>query len=447
MCAPAAPVILDHFNSTNHAYQVLLVSIWELGEVFGPFLLASCSELYGRLPVYHGATVLLILFSVACAASTSLPMLLAFRFLIGMTPPTGTLNAPIIADMFPKEQRGRAISMMQLPGLIGTVAGPTIGSFVTDARGWRWTFWLAAILCGAFECVFAVFYRETYRVRILKDRVEKLKKETANPALRSRYDTGKRTGQVFHEAMIRPFKMLAFSPVIPILGFYAALVYGYLFLILTTVGQVFMDTYRFSERSVGLTYLGIGKKTLSIRSGGKTDDHHRGDSTDATTGTGMMVGILGCRSTLDRYLKHRVSRSGTAEAEDRLPPMVFGGLVLPAGLFMYGWSAATRAHYIVPIVATGVCGFGLTTTTIPASTYLVDAFGIHAASAVAATNALKYALGTVLPLAGPPLYERLGLGWGNSVLGFVALGMVPIPLFLMRFGGRLRKRSSIKVED
>ncbi|KAI4184174.1 MAG: hypothetical protein LQ346_006148 [Caloplaca aetnensis] len=226
MCAPAAPVILDHFDSNNHAYQILLVSIWELGEVFGPFLLASCSEPYGRLPVYHAATVLFILFSVACAASTSLPMLLAFRSLIGMTPPTGTLNAPIIADMFPKEQRGRAISVMQLPGLIGTVVGPAIGSFVTDARGWRWTFWLAAILCGAFECVFAVFYRETYRVRILKDRVEKLKKETANQALRSRYDTGNRTGQVFHEAMIRPFKMLAFSPVIPILGFYAALVYG-----------------------------------------------------------------------------------------------------------------------------------------------------------------------------------------------------------------------------
>lgn len=260
MCAPAAPAILAHFDSDSFAYRTLIVSIWELGEVFGPFLLASFSELYGRLPVYHAATILFILLSVACAASTSLPMLLTFRFLIGMTPPTGTLNSPIIADMFPKENRGRAISMVQLPSLIGTVVGPTVGSFITDAKGWQWTFWLAAILCGVFECAFACFYRETYRVSILRRRVEKLKKETANAALRSRYDKGKTTGQVFYEAIIRPFRMLAFSPVIPVMGFYVAVVYGYLFLILTTIGEVFMGTYGFTQKSVGLTYLGIGKK-------------------------------------------------------------------------------------------------------------------------------------------------------------------------------------------
>ena len=127
--------------------------------------------------------------------------------------------------------------------------------------------------------------------------------------------------------------------------------------------------------------------------------------------------------------------------------MALGGLIIPGGLFMYGWSADAHGHYIIPIIATGICGFGLTTTTIPASTYLVDAFGIHAASAVAATNALKYAVGAVLPLAGPPLYRRLGLGWGNSVLGFIALGLIPVPLLLMRFGERLRTRwSKIKVE-
>ena len=153
-----------------------------------------------------------------------------------------------------------------------------------------------------------------------------------------------------------------------------------------------------------------------------------------------MIGILCCRSTLDRYLQHRTARDGSAKPEHRIPPMVLGSLIIPGGLFMYGWSAAAHGPYIVPIIATGVCGFGLTTTTIPASTYLVDAFGIHAASAVAATNALKYAIGAVLPLAGPPLYKRLGLGWGNSVLGFVALGLVPVPLLQLIFGERLRTK-------
>jgi hypothetical protein len=41
-------------------------------------------------------------------------------------------------------------------------------------------------------------------------------------------------------------------------------------------------------------------------------------------------------------------------------------------------------------------------------------------------------LGTFLPLAGPPLYAKLGLGWGNSVLGFIALALIPIPILLYR---------------
>ena len=42
-------------------------------------------------------------------------------------------------------------------------------------------------------------------------------------------------------------------------------------------------------------------------------------------------------------------------------------------------------------------------------------------------------LGTFLPLAGPPLYTSLGLGWGNSVLGFIAVALVPIPILLYRY--------------
>ena len=446
MCAPAAFAILSDFHSDSFAYQTLLVSIWELGEVFGPFLLASFSEIYGRLPVYHCATILFIVLSIACAASTSLPMLIAFRFLIGMTPPTGTLNSPIIADMFPKERRGRAISMVQLPGLIGTVIGPTVGSYLTVAKGWRWTFWLAAILCGAFECVFALFFRETYRVRILQKRVQRLKKKTGSQVWSSKYDKGMKRKQVFYAAIVRPFRMLAFSPVIMLIGLYVAVVYGYLFLILTTVGEAFEGTYHWAEKSVGLTYLGIGTRLLLTQLAySSTVSKLIFSSTFA--GIGMMIGILGCRSSLDRYLKYRTSHDGTAKPEHRLPPMVLGGLGLPGGLFMYGWSAAAHGPYMLPIIATGICGCGLTTTTIPASTYLVDAFGIHAASAVAATNALKYAIGAVLPLAGPPLYEHLGLGWGNSVLGFIALGLVPVPLLLMVFGERLRTRwSKIQVE-
>lgn len=83
---------------------------------------------------------------------------------------------------------------------------------------------------------------------------------------------------------------------------------------------------------------------------------------------------------------------------------------------------------------------------MPIQTYLVDAFTLYAASAVAANMVARSAVGAILPLAGRPLYENLGLGWGNSLLGFIALAMVPIPLIFMRYGEYLRTNPKFKVE-
>lgn len=58
----------------------------------------------------------------------------------------------------------------------------------------------------------------------------------------------------------------------------------------------------------------------------------------------------------------------------------------------------------------GILGFGIVVTFIPAFSYLVDAFGIRVASAVAASITLRCITGAVLPLAGPSLYSHLGQG-------------------------------------
>lgn len=74
-------------------------------------------------------------------------------------------------------------------------------------------------------------------------------------------------------------------------------------------------------------------------------------------------------------------------------------------------------------------------------TYLVDAYIMYSASALAALAVLRSLLGAFLPLAGPPLYEALGLGWGNSTLGFIALALVPVPFLFMRYGEAIRTNS------
>ena len=71
-------------------------------------------------------------------------------------------------------------------------------------------------------------------------------------------------------------------------------------------------------------------------------------------------------------------------------------------------------------------------------TYLVDAFTIYAASAIAANTVLRSMLGALLPLCGLRMYDAMGLGWGNTLLGLIAFGLAPIPWVFAVYGERIR---------
>jgi hypothetical protein len=76
---------------------------------------------------------------------------------------------------------------------------------------------------------------------------------------------------------------------------------------------------------------------------------------------------------------------------------------------------------------------------MPASTYLVDAYTTYAASVSAAATVFRSLLGALLPLAGNSMYNALGLGWGTSLLGFIAVAFIPVPLIFWKFGQRIRE--------
>jgi MFS family permease len=156
------------------------------------------------------------------------------------------------------------------------------------------------------------------------------------------------------------------------------------------------------------------------------------------------VGLIIFGFISDKIVKH-MSAKGEMKPEYRLPPLIPGSLIIPIGLFLYGWSAEKHVHWIVPIIGTLFVGFGLLATFMPIQTYLVDAFTIHAASAIAASTVLRSLVGTFLPLAGPKLYAALGLGWGNSLLGFIAVALAPLSWIFFKYGERIRKSSRFQV--
>lgn len=151
----------------------------------------------------------------------------------------------------------------------------------------------------------------------------------------------------------------------------------------------------------------------------------------------MISSVVLCGMFLDYHLKSK-ARAGNGKPEHRLPPMALGSILVPLGLIAFGWSVQAHVHWIAPIASTALVGFGFVAVSLAASSYLIDAFGIYAASATAAATVLRNVGSAALPLAGPPLYAKLRLGIGNTVLGLVALAFAPVPLLLMRCGERMR---------
>lgn len=86
-------------------------------------------------------------------------------------------------------------------------------------------------------------------------------------------------------------------------------------------------------------------------------------------------------------------------------------------------------------------GIGFLLIFISLTNYLVDAYDVFAASAVAAATCSRSIFGTVLPFAARPMYQRLGVGWACSLLGFLSAGMCLVPFAFIKYGDRIRAKS------
>jgi MFS family permease len=262
MCTPAAPEILNEFKTDNQIYVVILVSIWEAGEGIGPLFLGPLSELHGRLLVLHSANIVFVLCSVSCALSINMGMLIAFRFLNGAAVAAVVLGPSIIGDMFVQDQRGGAMAITLFGPIIGPIVAPIVGGYLTQAIGWRWNFWVIAIATGVFELFFIFVFRETYKTAILKKKERTSTKHNDGLVHAPEIKNKAPAVSLMKASMIRPMRMLFLSPVILVLSIYMALVYGYLYVVLTTMTEVFDTNYHFSRGGSGLAFLGLGKFSL-----------------------------------------------------------------------------------------------------------------------------------------------------------------------------------------
>ncbi|KAK0706136.1 major facilitator superfamily domain-containing protein [Lasiosphaeria miniovina] len=417
----------------GEAAAQLVLSTYFLGLGLGPFLVAGVAEMHGRKHVWLAAQLFFVFWNALCPVGNSTALMIVGRFLAGAGASAGvTLTGPIMADMFRAEDRGMSIAIAQVLPYLGPSLGPVVGGVATQYVRWQWTFWIVCVFSAVLTLVVLAVVPESYTpvlLRRLKEAAESA--QAGGPA-----STASRLGPSWRRPrlalpsgylallgtnLMRPIRMLVHRPIIQIVCTIIAFDFGVYSIMLSTLATLWIHRYGQTKLVASLHYISITIGCI------------------AATQSGGYLMDWTYKKLVGRERRRVQLAAVGGQPEFRLPNFVPGMILMAAGLFWYGWAAEGVVHWAV--VDAGVLVFNAGSFLLSQSlmAYQLDEFGDHAASAGAATRLPMYTLAFVFPIFAPKLYDALGYGWGNSLLGFLWIVLAfPIPLVLWVWGPRLR---------
>ncbi|KAM3084051.1 hypothetical protein ACMFMG_001841 [Clarireedia jacksonii] len=440
--SPATAKLTEAFHVSSEI-GVLGLSLYVLGLAFGPMTLAPLSEYYGRTYLYIVPYGVFLLFLLGTALVQSIGGFLVLRFFSGLFASVTIANfGGTIADLWPRDQIGPAMSIFLWAAVCGSPSGYFLMSFVAQYRGWRDVFWALLGICGGFWLILVVvlvgFKNETRHSVLLRQRAARLNKESGAEVATVPEEMRRKTlGQLFKETLSRPFRFLATETVIIFAALYNGFLYGISFLFNSAFNLVFgKKGHGFNTIGVGLAFLGliIGISLGPIINIWQERYYQRRIRAAQESTQTSEESLQGETSQDDRF-------KNIPEARVQLSKIA--AVLLPISLFWFAWTAPPQyhIHWIVPILATSLFGYSFYTLILMTYLYVEDSYMVFSASALAGVGLIRNLAGAGFPLFGSQMFENEGYNWAGSILAFLAMVLVPIPFVLERWGPRIRARS------
>ena len=416
--SPATPAVAAEFGVSSEV-GLLGVSLFVLGFATGPTLWAPLSELKGRrLPIVLSMFGFSI-FSIACATAKDLQTVLICRFFAGFfgACPLAVVAA-VFSDMFDNATRGSAITVFSMTVFTGPLLAPFVGGYIVMSDlGWRWTMYIVSFMGFLAFGLDLIFLQETYPPVILIEKAAELRRRTQNWGIHARQEEIEIDfGELIQKNFTRPMRLLFGEPIVTAISVYMAFIYGLLYLFLTAYGFVFQGVHGFNPGLSGLTFFGMIIGQLIA---------------------GVVVLLM--QPSYQRKLK---ANNGIPVPEWRLPIVIVGGVAFTAGVFWFGWAGYDpNVHWIVPAASGILTGFGLMSIFLQLLNYLVDAYLMFAASAIAGNTFLRSLCGAGFPLFSSYMFNGMGIQWAATLLGCVAAVLAPIPVIFYLYGAKIRQKS------
>ncbi|MBM7366079.1 multidrug effflux MFS transporter [Gordonia hydrophobica] len=158
MYLPGLPALGDDLHTSPAAAQLTLTTFM-LGLAAGQLLMGPLSDSLGRRRPLILGTALLIVAGIGCALAPSIGVLIAFRFMQGLTGGIGVVVArAVIADRTSGDRSAKLFSIMMIITSAAPVVAPLLGGALIGPIGWRGIFYVLTglalvMLLAVLTCV------------------------------------------------------------------------------------------------------------------------------------------------------------------------------------------------------------------------------------------------------------------------------------------------------
>lgn len=452
--APEAQ-LTELWGVSRVAYNVG-ITVFTAGFGIGPMFLAPFSEINGRRPVFIATGILFVAMQLACSLTNSYTGMLVARFFGGLGGSTfSTMVGGILADIWVSSERNTPMVLFTGATLFGTGLGPLVSGFVAQRLLWRWVFYIQVITSGMFVGLITIFFKETRgpillsrRARALNNWYDKLESlgaigmeppkptftSTSAPSLhneklqvplphpqRIRYKVlaeEQRASilQMIKLSLTRPAQLLFTEPVVICFSLWISFSWAILYLQFGAIPLVYETTHAFTLEQTGAIF------------------------------TAPCVGAI--LSTIlfihqDKWAVRRFGARFTTNPEGRLWFTCAEALLMPIGMFWFGWTCYSSIHWVVPTIALVVVTMGIFSIFLATFNYTADVYQTYASSALAASGVCRNFLGGSFPLVTVQMFRGMGFQAASSLLGGVGIVLSLGPILLIWFGPKIRLKSKV----
>lgn len=286
------------------------------------------AEENGRRVVLLSSLTLFAIFSIIAGIAQSIGVLIAMRVLASFCSCAVPIaGAAIVADIWPSEVRGQAMSIFYLGPLTGPALGPVLGGILAQVWDWRATQYFLGVYSALMTVTLACLLQETLQKQLQPARDRE--KEGPQPTHLSTI-----VSTLWHYLLLplTTITYLRFAAIACII-FVASVCFAAVLMSATTAQQTLrQDPYNLSYILVGVCYLPFA--------------------------VGLIIGGLLSGSWSDkiaaRRAKHLARYSPTGQLffapEGRIGENAWLAVgLLPVSLLVYGWTMDQRVSLVAPV--------------------------------------------------------------------------------------------------